>query len=228
MTAPPPTPEPAPESAPESAPKSAPKSAQPAARPRRTGGRVRNADAHTAILDATAELLEEVGYASLTMEGIATRADVAKSTIYRWWKSKGVLAMDAYAHVVAARMPEPDTGSLRGDLVGFVRELYRVGKYPLRVRTLQGLMAEAQLDASFAPLFQEWTGQRRAVVRAMFARAVARGELAATTDIDHAVDVIFGVFWYRLLLGHEHLKPSEAEVHVDRLLDGIRGAEGRG
>src|SRR5437868_3656992 len=101
----------------------APPPTHPAPRTRRTGGRIRNADAHTAILIATAELLEEAGYAGLTMEGVAARADVAKSTIYRWWKSKGVLAMEAYAHTVAARMPEPDTGSLRDDLVAFVTEL---------------------------------------------------------------------------------------------------------
>jgi len=184
----------------------------------RTGGRIRSADAHAAILAATAELLEEHGYAGLTMEGVAARADVAKSTIYRWWKSRGMLAMEAYAHIVVAWMPEPDTGSLREDLVAFVTELYRISRYPLRVRTLQGLMAEAQLDASFAPVFQEWTGQRREVLKAMFARAVSRGELDPDAAVDHAVDVIFGVFWYRLLVGHAPLEPAEAAGHVDALL----------
>ena len=201
----------------------APQPAQPAPRSRRTGGRIRNADAHSAILTATAELLEEVGYAGLTMEGVAARADVAKSTIYRWWRSRGLLAMEAYAHAVAARMPEPDTGSLRADLIAFVAELYRISEYPLRVRTLQGLMAEAQLDPAFAPVFQNWTGQRRDVVKAMFVRAVSRAEIADDTDIDHAVDVVFGVFWYRLLLGHARLDPSEAPEHVDSLLRGLGG-----
>lgn len=191
---------------------------QTARRSPRTGGRIRNADAHEAILTATAELLEEVGYAGVTMEGVAARAEVAKTTIYRWWKSKGMLAMEAYAHAVAARMPEPDTGSLREDLTLFVAELYRVSQHPFRVRTLQGLMAEAQLDAGFAPVFQQWTGQRRAVVRAMFERAVDRGELPAHINFDHAIDTIFGVFWYRLLVGHEPLDPAQAPAHVDSVL----------
>ncbi|NUR62788.1 MAG: TetR/AcrR family transcriptional regulator C-terminal ligand-binding domain-containing protein [Catenulispora sp.] len=85
-------------------------------------------------------------------------------------------------------------------------------------------MAEAQLDPAFAPVFQEWTDQRRAVVKAIFARAAARKELAAGTDIDHAVDVVFGVFWYRLLLGHAPLEPAEASAHIEVLLRGIGGS----
>ncbi|MGW0882291.1 TetR-like C-terminal domain-containing protein [Streptomyces sp. NPDC002671] len=86
-------------------------------------------------------------------EAVAARADVAKSTIYCWRKSKAPLVMDAYRTAVEQRMREPDTGSLAGDLTAFVTALYGVTAYPIRVKTLRGLMAEAQLDPAFAGPF---------------------------------------------------------------------------
>ncbi|UQX02748.1 TetR/AcrR family transcriptional regulator [Streptomyces sp. RerS4] len=209
-------------------------------RPPRTGGRVRSQEAHDAVLAAAAELLEEVGYQGVTMEGVARRADVAKSTVYRWWKSKPVLVMDAYRATVEARMPTPDTGSLAGDLTEFVAALYRVAAHPLRVKALRGLMAEAQLDPDFAEPFRQWVESRRGALKELLLRAADRGELpppathpdtetgtgtpsAPGLDLDLAVDQVFGPFWYRLLVGHAPLDPADAPAHVARLLDGLRG-----
>ncbi|MFC9590053.1 TetR/AcrR family transcriptional regulator [Streptomyces sp. NPDC056944] len=188
---------------------------------RRTGGRIRSQDAHDAVLATAIELVEELGYQAVTMERIAARADVAKSTVYRWWKSKPALVMDAYRTAVEQRMPEPDTGSLAGDLTAFAIALYGVTAHPVRVRTLRGLMAEAQLDPAFAEPFQEWVESRRAVVLALLARGVRRGELPATADLTAATDHFFGLFWYRLLVGHAPLQPDQAPGHVDQLLHGL-------
>jgi AcrR family transcriptional regulator len=193
---------------------------------RRTGGRIRSQDAHEAVLTAAIELVEELGYQAVTIERVAARADVAKSTIYRWWKSKPALVMDAYRTAVEQRMPEPDTGSLTGDLTAFVRALYGVGAHPIRVRTLRGLMAEAQLDPAFAEPFREWVETRRAVVLTLLARGVERGELPAAADLDAATDRLFGLFWYRLLVGHQPLDPALAPDHVDQLLHGLRAPHG--
>ena len=189
----------------------------------RTGGRVRSQDAHDAVLAAAAALLEEVGYQGITIEGVAKRADVAKSTIYRWWKSKPTLVMDAYRQTIERRMPTPDTGSVAEDLAVFVTELYRVSEHPLRVKALRGLMAEAQLDAAFEEPFRQWVESRRAVVRHLLARGVDRGELPADADLDLATDQVFGTFWYRLLVGHAALDPAEAAGHAAHVIDGLRG-----
>ncbi|MEU8778709.1 TetR/AcrR family transcriptional regulator [Streptomyces sp. NPDC048606] len=189
---------------------------------RRTGGRVRSQDAHDAILAAALELVEELGYRAVTIERIATRADVAKSTIYRWWKSKPALVMDAYRTAVEQRMPQPDTGSLASDLTVFVTALYEVGAHPVRIRTLRGLMAEAQLDPAFATQFQEWVESRRARVAAILLRGRERGELASGIDLDAATDHVFGLFWYRLLVGHRPLDPADAPGQLAQLLDGLR------
>ncbi|MFJ8014598.1 TetR/AcrR family transcriptional regulator [Streptomyces sp. NPDC096339] len=189
--------------------------------PPRTGGRNRNEDAHHSVLEATTALLVENGYGALTIEGVAKRAGVAKSTVYRWWKSKPTLVMDAYAHETATRVPEPDTGTLTGDLTTFVTDLYRIGDDPIRTKALTGLMAEAQLDPAFTEPFRAWTATRREIVTNILRRAITREELPTTTDLDHATDLIFGPFWYRLLIGHAPLTPTDAEAHVRTVLAGL-------
>ncbi|MFE9427951.1 TetR-like C-terminal domain-containing protein [Kitasatospora sp. NPDC006697] len=148
---------------------------------------------------------------------------MAKSTIYRWWKSKAALVMDAYGPGVAQRMPEPDTGECAEDLRLFLGRLYTVVDHPTRVEALRGLIAEAQLDPEFAPRFTEWVQGRRRVVAELLARGVARGELAAGLDLEYAVDLVFGPFWYRLLVRHLPLDPAEVPAQVDRLLAGFGG-----
>jgi AcrR family transcriptional regulator len=191
--------------------------------PRRVGGRNRSESAHDDALRAAAEILEEDGYGAVTIERVAARSGVAKSTIYRWWTSKADLVMEAYQQLITERMPRPDTGSLAGDLDVFITELYRVSRHPSRVKALKGLMAEAQLDPVFGDAFRTWIQGRRDVVAAMLHRAVARGDLATDLDIDYAVDLIFGPFWYRLLVGHATVDPADAPEHVRRLLHGLRG-----
>jgi AcrR family transcriptional regulator len=188
----------------------------------RRGGRTRSPEAHQAVLSATAELLEEHGYQALTIEKIAERSGVAKSTIYRWWRSRPELVMEAYTQVVARRMPDPDTGTVDGDLTEFVSRLYRVAEYPVRVRALRGLMAEAQLDPDFRGPFRTWVDSRRAVVAAILERGIERGELREDLDLGHTVDLIFGPFWYRLLVDHEPLDPADAPAHMANLLGGLR------
>jgi AcrR family transcriptional regulator len=188
----------------------------------RTGGRVRSADARDDVLAATLRLLEDAGYGGITMEKVAARSGVAKSTIYRWWDSRPALVMDAYQQAVDRRMPEPDTGDVAADLTTFLTELYRVSEHPIRVRVLRGLMAEAQLSPAFEDVFRGFVRHRQAVVESILRRAADRGDLRDGTDTGHAVDLVFGPFWYRLLVGHRPLDPAEAPRHVADLLDGLR------
>jgi AcrR family transcriptional regulator len=185
---------------------------------------VRSAEARDAVLGATLRLLEEGGYGQVTIEAVAAASGVAKSTIYRWWDSRPVLVMDAYQQAVDRRVPEPDTGDLATDLAAFLAELYRVADHPVRLRVLRGLMAEAQLSPAFEDAFRGFVRHRQAVVERIIGRAVDRGELPADVDVGHAVDLVFGPFWYRLLVGHRPLDPGEAPRHVADLLDGLRQA----
>ncbi|MBV9848033.1 MAG: TetR/AcrR family transcriptional regulator [Kutzneria sp.] len=188
----------------------------------RRGGRKRSEAAHAAVLAAALQLLEETGYRAISIEGISERSGVAKSTIYRWWSSKAELVMEAYTHIVTRRAPEPDTGTVEGDLTALLANVYRVARYPQRVRALQGLMAEAQLDPAFRAPFRRWVESRRAVAATILTHGIERGELPADIDLMHAIDLFFGPFWYRLLVGHAPLTPQLAAEHVRGLLDGLR------
>ncbi|MCP3802404.1 TetR/AcrR family transcriptional regulator [Allokutzneria sp. A3M-2-11 16] len=186
----------------------------------RRGGRTRSGSAHAAVLAAAAELLDESGYGKLSIEGIAARSGVAKSTIYRWWRSKADLVMEAYTEVTARRVPGPDTGGVQEDLRVFLDTLYRVNANAGRARVLRGLMAEAQLDDGFRAAFQEWIQSRRTLMSTILMRGVERGELAEDLDVEYTVDSVFGPFWYRLLVGHAELDPADAPKHVAQLLRG--------
>ncbi|MDJ0384307.1 TetR/AcrR family transcriptional regulator [Streptomyces sp. G-G2] len=192
----------------------------------RTGGRLRNEEAHHSVLEATAALLAENGYGALTIEGVAKRAHVAKSTVYRWWKSKPELVMDAYTHgrTTGTGTGTPDTGTLAGDLTTLLSHLYAVGDDPVRTRALTGLMAEAQLDPASAAPFRAWAQEWRDLVTTVLARAVTREELPAATDLDHAADLVLGPFWYRLLTAHAPLTPADAETHAATVLRGLAAA----
>jgi hypothetical protein len=83
-------------------------------------------------------------------------------------------------------------------------------------------MAEAQLDPVFAEAFRNWVETRRAMVGALLDRAVARGELPSTVDYAAVTDLVFGPFWYRLLVGHAPLDPRRAAAQAARVLAAAR------
>lgn len=183
-----------------------------------------------AILDATVELLEGVGYRNLTIEGVAKRAGVGKQTIYRWWRgSKPALVLDAFTRVGEDRVEPPDSGSVRQDLLGIMAPVFAL-QADLRSGTAlanKTLMAEAQLDPEFHPhyveLHRHWWGPLRLAVE----RGIQRNELAPGTDPDLVVDTLLGAAWYRLLLEHAPLDDQTANALVDIVLSGI-AAPGKG
>jgi AcrR family transcriptional regulator len=186
-------------------------------------GRPRSEKARQAILAAAAELLLERGLAEVSMDAVAERAGVSKATIYRWWRSKETLALDAlYSRWAAAAPLPPDTGSLRGDLLGLLQpwaRLVRTGSY---ARVTAALLAEAQSDQKFAAEYQRHvTKPRRDQAREIFARAAGRGEIPDGTDTEVAIDLIYGPVYLRLLQGHAPLTDAFVASVVDMALAGI-------
>lgn len=162
---------------------------------------------HRAILDATVAVLEEGGYGRLTIEAIAARAGVGKQTIYRWWSGKAALVMEAYTAVSAVRAPEPDTGTLTGDLLAILRPVFALNADYARGTALanKGMMAEAQTDPAFRTIYGQLHAAWRGPLRNVLLRGRARGDLRASADPDALVDIILGASWYRLLLEHAPL-----------------------
>jgi AcrR family transcriptional regulator len=166
-------------------------------------GRPRSDDRRRAILDAAIAELEERGYAAMTVERIAARAQAGKQTIYRWWPSKAEVVLEAMLERAEQTIALPDTGNLRADLEAFLSATFRQRhQRPLLV----GLMSEALRDDAFHRAFREqFLFERRAALRSVLERAAARGELSADADLELLIDIAFGVSWYRLMLAHAPL-----------------------
>ncbi len=187
-------------------------------------GRPRSEKAQKAILAAAIELLLEHGLHAMSMDAVAERAGVSKATIYRWWPSKELLALDALATEweVTAPAATRDTGSLRGDLLARLRPWLRQLRDKPYGRVVAGLVATAQADAEFAELYIErFVRPRRDAMRPVLLRAVGRGEIPANMDLEVALDLIYGPIYHRMLHGHAPLDERFARNLVDSIIAGI-------
>ena len=177
---------------------------------------------HHAVMTAAAELLAENGYASITIEGIAARASVAKTTIYRWWPTKAAIFMELYNELAAEMLIGLDTGSVEEDLRNLLRGLFKLFTTTSAGPAMVGMIAQAQSSPEFANVFQEqFMFHRRNVTRAILQRGLERGELQQDIDINLAIDVISGPIWYRLLQGHAPLDDDFADGVIRQILFGI-------
>jgi len=168
------------------------------------------------VLGATTELIERDGYGSVTMEGIAQRAGVSKQTVYRWWPTKAAITLEALNEGAAALAPARDTGSLETDVRLFVRDTVAGGAR--NGHLLSALMAEAQLDDSFAEVFRAgFLARRREVLRELLEAGRSRGELPPRADLEFLAELVFGALWYRMLARTRPLNRAFA----DRLADAV-------
>ena len=189
--------------------------------PRR--GRPRSEKARLAILEAAAELLLERGLPAVSMDAVAERAGVSKATIYRWWRTKETLALDAlYNEWAAVQPPARSTGSLRADLLALLRPWVRLASSRPYGRVISALITEAQMDPEFAAIYQSrFLVPRREQAAAIFRRAIERGEIPENTKIEVALDLLYGPLYHRLLHGHAPLNDRFVRDIVDTALAGL-------
>lgn len=180
--------------------------------------------ARTAVLDAAMALVREHGYAALTIEGIAARAGVAKTTIYRSWPGKAAVVMDAVLATSDPKLSFPDTGSAEEDLRLQMSRVAALFTDPGFGRPFVGLLAESQHDPALADALHEWLIRaRRAGAAEVLRRGVRRGELRADVDVEVAIDALYGALYYRLLVSHQPLTAEYAESVVAEVFAGLRG-----
>jgi AcrR family transcriptional regulator len=187
----------------------------------RPRGRPRSEKAKKAILSAAVDLLLEQGLHTMSMDDLAQRAGVSKATIYRWWPSKEVLALEALTTEWAApsSRADRDTGSLRGDLLAQFRPWVRQLNQKPFGRVIAGLIAEAQTSPDFAALYREhFVRPRRDATRPLLLRAIDRGEIAASIDLDATLDLLYGPIYHRLLHGHAPLNDRFAKQVIDAVV----------
>lgn len=188
---------------------------------KRTPGRPRSEQAHAAILTATLSLLEQVGFVDLSIEAVAARAGVGKTTIYRWWPTKAVLVADAFMSSVIRETRFPDTGSVREDLRAQMQRIAAVFRAP-RGRILRSLIGGGQSDPELIEAFRNrWLLPRRAEAIGILQRAKDRGELSQDVDGNMLLDTLYGPLYFRLLAGHGPLSNSFIDGVCDTVMDGI-------
>ncbi len=181
-----------------------------------------------AILAATRELLAEGSVQRLTVEGVAARAGVAKTTIYRRWRSKDELALAVLIDMVEQVVAVPDLGDTRAELVAFVDGAVKILGSTLMGRVMQGVVSDLAADPELARSFRERVvAVRIAEVDRLVTRGIERGDIR--TDVDHELvhELLFGPVYYRLLLSGAPLTDDLAERIVAAVLPGFAtpGAE---
>jgi AcrR family transcriptional regulator len=179
-----------------------------------------NTDA--AILEATRELLIEQGVHGLTVEGVAARAGVAKTTIYRRYRSKHELAVAVLFDMVQQVVAVEDLGDTRAELITLVNGAVRVLESTLMGRVMRGLVSDFATDPDLGEAFREQiVSVRIAEVRRLVDRGIERGDLAPEADYELVHELLFGPVYYRLLLSGAPLDAELAERIVDAVLPGL-------
>lgn len=182
-------------------------------------GRPRSSKAELKILSATRELLAEGGVRDLTVEGVASRAGVAKTTIYRRWRSKHELALAVLIDMVEQVVAVPDLHDTRAELTAFVNGAITILGSTLMGRVMQGLVSDLAAEPDLAEAFRERVvAVREAEVRRLVQRGVERGDMRPDTDPELAHELLFGPVYYRLLLSGRVLDRALAERVVAAVL----------
>ncbi|MCR8575661.1 TetR/AcrR family transcriptional regulator [Streptomyces sp. Isolate_219] len=172
------------------------------------------------IFDATLDLLAEKGYERLTIEGVAQRSGVNKTTIYRWWPSKGALLGAALIGARQLDFTPPDTGSLAGDLEALLRTVVTLLTTRPSSDIAVSVLGAATQSPELAVHIREFFADRIALEQPVFDRALARGELASGTDTMLLVDLLAGAAWVRVVLRQLPLDKDFVSRAVVTVLNG--------
>ena len=185
-------------------------------------GRPRSERARLAILEAAADLLDEGGLAALTFESIAARARVSKVTVYKWWPSRGAVAVDAYFHRHQETYSFDDTGDVARDLASQLRILIRAFRGRAG-EVMAELIGQAQTDPVLAETLRSgWLQPRREATAAVLRRAIDRSQIRPDVDIPTVMDELYAPLYWRLLMRHQPLDDDLADELVRNTLDGVR------
>ena len=162
-------------------------------------GRPRSIQSHQAMLQATLELLAELGFDAMSIEAIAARAGVGKTTIYRRYTSKAELVADAIESV-REEIVIPDTGNLQSDIDVLIQNAAKITLSPLGRQTVATIVSSAASNTQFAHIY--WTKYlqpRRKTFAIVLERAKARNEIPTDLDSDLVFDTMSGIMLYALI-----------------------------
>jgi AcrR family transcriptional regulator len=176
-----------------------------------------------AILDATRELVaEEGGVRALTVEAVAARSGVAKTTIYRRWRDKWELALDAVMIDLLPTFAEPvDVGDTRKELVTFLNAAITSLASRPSGPAMQALASEIATEPYLSRVYREQVVEaRRRQLAPVIERGIARGDLRPGTDVAQMHELLLGPVFYRLLFSGGTLDRNLGKRIVDAVLEG--------
>lgn len=182
----------------------------------------RNERSRRAIFAAAVALISELGYDRVPIEAIAKRAGVGKQTIYRWWPSKGAVALESLNDSLATVVDFPDSGDIVEDLRTQMKGVTQLLGSTEVGKVYQGLLAAAQSDPTLSRAHLEQVIEPANVAcHARIARAQDRGEMRADADRQAMIDLLYGAIYYRLLLHTRPLEPQQIDVALDIAFEGL-------
>ncbi|OBF33033.1 TetR family transcriptional regulator [Mycobacterium sp. ACS1612] len=169
------------------------------------------------LLAVTLELLQEHGYDRLALEAVATKAHASKATLYRRWPTKAELVLAAFIEGTRQVAVDPDTGSLRGDLLALGEQI--LAHVELHAGTIRAVLVEVSRNAELETVMQEqFLVQKEALMGGVLARAVERGEIETSAITDDLWDVLPGYLIYRSVLTGRNASKDTVRVLVDNVL----------
>ena len=178
------------------------------------------------VLEATLVELSRTGFENISVENVAELAQVNKTTIYRRWPTPEKLVHAALLRVASEGITVPDTGRLRADLSKLVEMLRVVLSSPHNLALLR-MHFGGTMQSDLAALALSIQRQKDEQMKAVFVRAVERGELPESTDIDLLYDTLVGAFFYLAVFGGKQRSAARMVEAVDLILNGARNATGR-
>jgi AcrR family transcriptional regulator len=195
--------------------------------PKRRGrGRRPSDEVRADVLEAVREVLLSEGSADLTFERVARLSGTSKTTLYKWWPSKGAMALDGYFHAVETPLAFPDSGDIRVDLIAQLRAFGTVMTRTPGGRVLTELIGQAQTDPELAVAYRTlYSAERRRLAGERLRAAQQQGQIRADVDVQVVVDQLWGAVYHRLLIPDEPVTDAFLISLVDNLLGGIGAHE---
>jgi AcrR family transcriptional regulator len=180
---------------------------------RRQGGR--SARVRAAVIAATFDELADRGYSGVSLDGVAARAEVHKTTVYRRWHTKEALVLDAMLEQASQTVAVPDTGSLRGDLLELARRSATIQTSPAGEAVVRAVAGEASGNPQMAAASRQFWAERLELDRTILQRACDRGEIRENTQHRPVIEALLGPLYFRLLVTGERLDDEFISGLVD-------------
>lgn len=173
------------------------------------------------MLTATRALVRKGGYAAATIDAVAARSGVAKTTIYRWWPNRAALVVDVLARLSAEAVPIATGGEPLAALHTEMRLIAGLGDAPIG-RLMTALLADAQEDPEVRrALVEGLFDPRRRAMAAVVTRAQQAGRIRADVPPLVVVDLLVGPIFYRMFVRHEPLTAAFARQVFENELKGL-------